>query len=123
MYRDVELARKHYLAMRDLIIRQRGGQRDEKSLGNLWDLSQKAAAAVDDSGCKSLLSAVDDYGADLFSESEHLKWARAQMSGADFLRLQILRELDGFHARLFQLEATRTAAARRAANPRPDRRS
>ena len=74
-----------------------------------------AAAAVDDIDCKSLLSAVDDYGADLFSESGHLKWSRTQMSGTDFLRLQILRELDAFHARLFQLEVTRNAAARRAA--------
>src|SRR5712691_2958203 len=111
--------------MRDLIIHQRGGQRDEKALGNLRDLSRKAAAAVDDIDCKSLLSAVDDYGADLFSESGHLKWARAQMSGADFLRLQILRELDDFHARLLQLqfEATRNEAARLGANMRRDRRS
>jgi len=40
------------------------------------------------------------------------------MSGAHFLRLQILRELDGFHMRLLQLqlEATQDAAATLAAN-------
>jgi len=115
MYRDVENARKHYLALRDLIVHRRGGWRDEEALAKLWDMSRKAAAAVDDIDCKSLLSAVDDYGADLFSESGHLKWSRTQMSGTDFLRLQILRELDAFHARLFQLEVARNAAARRAA--------
>jgi hypothetical protein len=121
---DLETARKHYSAMRDLIIHRRGGSRDERTLGKLWDLSRKAAAPIDDSTCKSLLSAVDGYGADLFSESGFLKWARAQISGADFLRLKILSELDAFHTRLLQLqlEVTRNDAARLAANVRPDRR-
>jgi hypothetical protein len=100
--------------MRDLIIRHRGGSRNEQALGKLRDLSRKAGAAIDDSDCKSLLSAVDGYGADLFSESGHLKWAQTPVSGAEFLRLKILRELDAFHARLLQLqlEAIRDEAAR-----------
>jgi hypothetical protein len=122
---DLEAARKYYSAMRDLIIRHRGGSRNEQTLGKLRELSRKAAAAIDDRNGKSLLLAVDGHGADLFSESGHLKWAQMQISGADFLRLQILRELDAFHARLLQLqfEATRHEAARLAANLRPDRRS
>jgi hypothetical protein len=107
--------------MRDLVIRHRGGSRDERVLGKLWDLSRKAAAAIDDGDCRSLLSAVEGYGAQLFSESAHLKWARTEMSGAHFLRLQILRELDALHMRLLQLqlEATRYAAETLAANLRP----
>src|SRR2546425_5671091 len=101
---DVETARKYYSAMRNLIINHRGGSRNERTLEKLGDLSRKAAAAIDDSDCKRLLSAVDGYAADLFSESGHLKWARAEMPGAHFLRLQILRELDAFHARLLQLQ-------------------
>lgn len=115
---DLGTARRHYSAMRDLIIRHRGGSQDERVLGKLWDLSRKAAAAVDDSNCRSLLAAVEGYGAQLFSESGHLKWARAEMSGAHFLRLQILRELDAFHMRLLQLqlEATQDVAAALAAD-------
>ena len=122
---DLGTARKHYSAMRDLIIRHRGGSRDEQALEKLRDLSRKAAAAIDDRNGKSLLSAVDGYGAELFSESGHLKWAQTPVSGADFLRLKILRELDAFHARLLQLqfEATRNEAARLGANMRRDRRS
>jgi hypothetical protein len=122
---DLGTARRHYSAMRDLIIHHRGGSRNEQALGKLRGLSRKAAAAIDDSDCKRLLSAVDGYGADLFSESGHLKCAQMQISGADFLRLKILRELDAFHARLLQLqfEATRNEAARLTANLRPDRRS
>ena len=122
---DLEAARRHYSAMRDLIIHNLGGSRDERALGKLSDLSRKAAAAIDDKDCKRLLSAVDGYGTDLFSESGHLKWARTEMPGARFLRLQILRELDAFHARLLQLqfEATRNEAARLGANMRRGRRS
>ena len=122
--RDLAAARKYYSAMRDLIIRHRGGSQNEQTLGRLWDLSRKAAAAIDDRNGKSLLSAVDSYGTDLFSESEHLKWAQTPVSGADFLRLKILRELDAFHARLLQLQfaAIRNEAARLAANLHPDRR-
>ena len=121
---DLETARRHYSAMRDLIIRHRGGSLDERVLRKLLDLSRKAAAAVDDGNCRSLLSAVEGYGAQLFSESGHLKWARAEMSGAHFLRLQILRELDAFHMRLLQLqlEATQDVAATLAANLRPAQR-
>src|SRR2546422_4922968 len=86
---DLETARKHYGAMRDLIIRHRGGSLDERVLGKLWDLSRKAAAAVDDGNCRSLLSAGESYGAPPFSESGHLKSARARMSGAPFLTLPI----------------------------------
>ena len=121
---DLAAARKYYSAMRDLIIRHRGGSRNEQALGKLRDLSRKAAAAIDDRNGKSLLSAVDDYGADLFSESGHLKWAQTPVSGADFLRLKILRELDAFHARLMQLQldAIRNESTRLAANLHPDRR-
>src|SRR2546428_11580831 len=109
--------------MRDLINQPRAGWLDELVLQNLIDRSRKAAAAVDDANCRSLLSAVEGYGAQLFSESGHLKWARTEMSGAHFLRLQILRELDAFHVRLLelQLEATRDAAATLAAGLRPAR--
>jgi hypothetical protein len=107
--------------MRALIIHHLGGHEDGETLSKLREMSRKAAAAIDDVDRKSLLRLVDGYGADLFSKSGHLKWARTHVSGADFLRLQILRELDAFHARLLQLEATRNAAARLAANLPPDR--
>jgi hypothetical protein len=123
MHKDIEAARRHYLAMRALISHHPGGREDDETLSKLQEISQKAAAAIDDVECKALLWLVDGYGADLFSDSGHRKWVRTRVSGADFLRLQILKELDAFHARLFQLEVARNAAAIRATHLRPDRRS
>src|SRR2546428_7981474 len=84
---DLETARRHYGAMRDLIIRHRGGSLDERVLGKLLDLSRKAAAAVDHGNFRSLLSAVEGYGAQLFSESGHLQIAPPRKSRAPFLML------------------------------------
>lgn len=124
MHRDIEVARKHCLAMRALIIHNLGGHENGEALSMLREMSRKAAAAIDDVDCKPLLSSVENDGADLFSKSGHLKWATTHVSGANFLRLQILRELDAFEARLLQLEATgNAAAARLTANLSSDRRS
>ena len=124
MHGDIEVARSHGLAMRALIIHHLGGRENGEALGKLREMSRKAAAAVDDVDCKSLLSSVEDDGADLFSKSGHLKWATTHVSGANFLRLQILRELDALDAQLLQLEATRNAAAARStSNSSSDRRS
>ena len=97
---------------------------DEQGMRFGANRAPQAAAAIDDSSCRSLLSAVEGYGAQLFSESGHLKWARTEMSGAHFLRLQILRELDAFHMRLLQLqlEANQDAVATLAADLRSARR-
>ena len=81
---DLATARRHYAAMRDLIIRHRGGSRNEQTFGKLSELSRKAAAAIDDRNGKSLLLAVDGHGADLFSESGHLKWAQMQIFRCGF---------------------------------------
>src|SRR5258706_8382663 len=123
MHKDIEVARTHCLAMRALIIHHLGGNENGEALGKLREMSRKAAGAIDDVDCTSLLSSIEDDGADLFSKSGHLKWATTQVSGAYFLRLQILRGLDAFDARLLQLEAARNAAAARStANSPSDRR-
>jgi hypothetical protein len=48
----------------------------------------------------------------MFSHSEHDKWQRESMSGADFLKAQILGALELFHSRLYSLERLRRSALR-----------
>jgi hypothetical protein len=52
------------------------------------------------------------YVADLYSDAGHLKWSRKQTSGADFLRLRVLREIDAFGARLEAVAEMRRAIER-----------
>lgn len=48
-----------------------------------------------------------EHAADLYSREGHGRWARAKMSGADYLRLQILIALEALDTRLFFIETQR----------------
>jgi hypothetical protein len=66
---------------------------------------------VNDPYCRETLGIVGDYAAQMFSDRKHLKWDRAELPGAEFLRLQIMHALDSLHSRLFSLEVIRRAGA------------
>jgi|SRR5919197_717203 hypothetical protein len=110
---DLEKARECHEKIRDLIVRHPGGWQDDASLLTLRGLCRAAAAAADDRECATPLASIERYAVDLFSASGHDKWARKSTSGPVFLRLQILRELEWFRARLFVLGAARAATARK----------
>lgn len=110
-YEDLDAARGYYHAIRGLIIHHAGGWRDEIVLRKLHFACRAAAAALADRQCRVQLGAIEDYARQLYSDAAHVKWARGQTSGADYLRLQILRELDVFHARLGEIETMRDAHA------------
>jgi len=63
--------------------------------------------AVDDDECRERMDDVAVYLTDLYSDAAHQKWSRKQTSGADFLRLRVLREIDSFIARIDAVEAVR----------------
>lgn len=121
---DLQIARRQCQEMRDLIVHRGGGWRDERLLQKLQELSRAATSAVEDREFRERLGTVEDYASALFSDDQHQGWARHQMSGIDFLRQYILRELDALLARLQTIEAGRENAMQRAAqlragNPRP----
>jgi hypothetical protein len=81
-------------------------------------------SAVEDREFRERLGTVEDYASALFSDDQHQGWARQQMSGVDYLRQYILREMDALVERLQAIEAGRENAMQRAAqlrtgNPRP----
>ncbi len=110
-YADLNEARSHYAALRDLIIHQEGGWADNESLRKLDRLCGLANDAVDDAECRARMESIQAFANDLYSTSGHLRWTRKETSGADFLRLWILREIDAFRSRLDLLEAMRRGGA------------
>jgi len=106
-HEDLDAARRHCQEIRGLIIHHVGGWRDERVLGRLYAESRAAAAAVDDRACRRHIGVIEDYAGQLYSERAHLAWAHGRTSGTDYLRLQILRELDGLRARLDEVESLR----------------
>jgi len=89
--------------IRDLILHHRGGWADSDALRKFRLLSCAASRAVDDAEGAELMRAADRYASELFSDSDHQKWATGRTSGADILRLCILAKLDAFRDRLLRL--------------------
>jgi hypothetical protein len=110
---NLDEARRLYSALRDMVIHHLGGWADYESLGKMRKLVNAAIGAVDDVECHQHLESVAEHSAEVFSDDGHKKWDRSYMTGVDFLRLRILRELDAFHSRLFALEAMARAAAQK----------
>src|SRR5690348_14205184 len=101
-YSDIEHARKHHAALKEIFDRHRTDWAERvELLRPVEELCRRAAAAVDDPQCREEMGIVGDYAGEIFSRGEHRKWESVSMSGAEFLRLQILKALDSFHSRLY----------------------
>ena len=111
MNKDLNLVREHYAALRDLIVQNPGGREDVAARAKVQVLCEAAMAALDDPECRQRMRAIESHAAELFSAAKHRKWDRSHLTGADYLRLQILIALEGVNTRLFFLDALRDRAA------------
>jgi len=107
MYPDIDEARGHHALLRQIVDRHVGAATDYRALRRVLDLCRSAAAAVDDRYCRDKLRLIEDFAAEMFSHSEHARWDRDSVSGAQFLKQQILDALELFNSRLYSLEAVR----------------
>ncbi|HYI85934.1 MAG TPA: hypothetical protein VEX61_02460 [Burkholderiales bacterium] len=112
MNTDLDQARGHHAMLRQLVERHSGAATDFRALRRVLDLCRRAAEAIDDRYCREKLRLVEDFAAEMFSHSEHDKWQRESVSGAEFLKAQILSALELYHSRLYSLEMLRRSAAR-----------
>jgi hypothetical protein len=108
---DLDQARGHQAQLR-LIVERHSGAADYRALRRLLDLCRRASEAVDDRYCRDKLRQVEDFGAELFSHSEHGRWERETLPGGEFLKQQILGALELFHSRLYSIEVLRRSTAR-----------
>jgi hypothetical protein len=108
--KDIREVRAHYSTLRELVIQHPGGWEDADALAKVGRLCGAGMAAIDDPECHAKLRTVETQAADLFSREGHRKWQRKNMSGADYLRLQILIALEALNARLFFIETQRGEA-------------
>jgi hypothetical protein len=108
---DLSEAHRHYAVLRDLIIHQPGGWADAETLARVQRACRAANDTLDDGECRERLGDIERYAADLYSRTGHYKWARSATSGADVLRLLILRELNAFDARVIVLQELRRSHA------------
>ena len=107
-YTDLTQVRDCYARLRELVIHNAGGWEDVDSRSKVERLCSTAMQALEDSETRERLRTVQSQAGDLFSREGHLKWSRRNMSGADYLRLQILIALEAVNTRLFILDTLRT---------------
>ena len=112
MHSDLDEARTHHASLRQIIDRHAGAASDFRALRRVLDLCRRAADAIDDRYCREKLRLVEDFAAEMFAHSEHDKWQRESISGADFLKQQIVGALELFSSRLYSIEMLRRSAAR-----------
>jgi hypothetical protein len=112
MYSDLEEARSHLALLRQLVDRHPGAAADFRALRRVLELCKRTAEAIDDRYCRDKLRLVEDFSAEMFSHADHAKWDRESMSGAEFLKQQILGALELFHSRVYSLEVLRRSPAR-----------
>jgi len=112
MYSDLDEARGHHASLRQIVDRHSGAASDFRALRRVLELCRRAAEAIDDRYCREKLRLVEDFAAEMLAHSEHGKWQRESMSGAEFLKQQILGALELFHSRLYSIEMLRRSAAR-----------
>jgi signal transduction protein with GAF and PtsI domain len=112
MNTDLDQARSHHAMLRQLVERHSGAATDFRALRRVLDLCRRAAEAIDDRYCREKLRLVEDFAAEMLSHSEHGKWQRESVSGAEFLKAQILSALELYHSRLYSIEMLRCSAAR-----------
>ena len=106
-YPDLEKARECHGTLREIFIHHPGGWADKDALFRVEKLAWQAMTLMKDAECQEKMGIVEHYAAALYSEAEHHKWRMSSLSGADFLRLQILRALVAFHGRLQAIAAAR----------------
>jgi hypothetical protein len=109
-FKDLNELRDCYARLRELVIQNSGGWEDLDSRAKVERLCKAGSDALEDAECRERLRMVREQARELFSREGHLKWSRRNMSGADYLRLQILIALEALNTRLFFIDAVRSRA-------------
>src|SRR5687768_16258524 len=107
MYSDIEEARSHHAALRDIVARHPGGTGDYRALRRVLQQCRCAVEAIDDRYCLAKLHQVEEFAAELLSHDAHHRWDVETMSGAQFLKQQVLGALELYNSRLYSLESVR----------------
>ena len=106
MYSDIDDARAHHAALKQIVERHAGVAADYRALRRVLELCRRAADAIDDRYCRDKLRLVEDFSAEMLVQGQ---------SRTEFLKQQILNALELFRSRLYSLEMLRRSTSSRLA--------
>lgn len=92
-------------------MRHAGQAADARALRRVLALCEAAGSATQDPYCREKLRLIGEYAAEMLGNGDRARWGRDAVSGAEFLRQQVLNALELLASRLYSMEALQRAAA------------
>ena len=109
-HHDLESALHHLGVVQHLFAEHGGGLPEPRLLGAIELLSGSIARLLSDCLCQQKLLGLRISAQALYSERDHLSWSRPPLSGIDYLRLRILKDLNELEGRIRRLYKIRIAS-------------
>jgi len=109
MRKDSDLAyAQHYLILlSDLLATAEGGRYWPRVRAQVAFLCKAGKAALSDLVWQDHLDDISNFAQALYSDEEHIGWARGDLTGVEYLRVQVLKTLNALGTRLTVLRSRR----------------
>jgi hypothetical protein len=106
-YADLDQAEQYLTLLADLLSTVNGGHKSDRVLAQVRFLCREANRALRDLIWQDHLEDTKTFASALYSDLEHLQWAKRNRTGVEHLRLQLMKTLNALTTRLTVLRANR----------------
>jgi hypothetical protein len=103
-HEDLERAMAVQKELQEIFRKRVGGWRDEETLERVRRLCFESRMAANDGYCREQIGAIESHSNELFSARKHRKLDAERLTGAEYLRLQIVTAIHSLGSRLELLQ-------------------
>jgi hypothetical protein len=104
---DLDYAQHYLILLTDLLAAIEGGRHWPGPMARMAFLCREAKAALSDLMWQDHLDDIRTFAHALFSDEEHACWAKGDLTGVEYLRVQVLKTLNQLSTRLTVLRSRR----------------
>jgi len=104
---DLAYAQHYLILLSDLLATAEGGRSWPRVRAQVVFLCRAGKACLADLVWQDHLDDIDRFAEALYSGDAHLAWARGDLTGVEYLRVQVLKTLNCLSARLTALRSRR----------------
>ena len=104
---DLDYAQHYLILLSDLLATAEGGRYWPRVRAQVAFLCRAAKGALADLVWQDHMDDVASFAQALYSDDEHMGWARGDLTGVEHLRVQVLKTLNALSTRLTLLKSRR----------------
>ena len=104
---DLDYAQHYLILLNDLLATMEGGCSRPGALAQTAFLCGEAKGVLRDLMWQDHLDDLKSFAKALFSDEEHASWAKGDLTGVEYLRVQLLKTLNALTTRLTVLRCRR----------------